>query len=498
MSLIRDSGMHDYPDPIAFINTIDLQYEETVHINFINDAIMEAINFGSPNRILVNTPPQHGKSTYISKYFPAWYLCTHPTKKIILTSYESSYAVSWGREVRNLIKEHGGLFSPKIELSEDTKAKGHWIIDHYNGSMVATGVGGAITGKSGDIIIIDDPVKNYQQALSHTYRQNTIDWYKSVIFTRQQPGTIIILIMTRWHQGDLGGYLLSDEDPEDWYTIILPAIAEDNDPLGRLPGEALWSDRYPIKTLENIKQVLGPKMWSSLYCQNPVSMEGGLFQREWFNYCDVIPTYARHKVLYFDLAATAENEADDPDYTTGMLIHTGDYTIFYVSDIIHFRGTPETVETNIEKHAQLLAQMYGKTGFDIVIEQEGGASGKGWPDSIARTRLKGFKVIRDPPRNSKSTRAFLVSGATERGEVYLLPCMNTAAFVDEVCAFPDAPHDDYLDPFSGGYNYLMSKQGKKSRGVIIGHGANKTRDIREIAFGRTNKSGRVVIGRGTT
>ncbi len=194
---------------------------------------------------MVCMPPRHGKSEFISKYFPAWFLGTFPDKRIILTSYESEYAASWGRKARNLLEEHGReLFG--VRIAGDSSAADRWDIAGRDGGMNTAGAGAAITGKGANVAIIDDPVKNDTDAMSETKRAAVWEWYRATLRTRLEGDPrAIILVMTRWHEDDLAGRLLKAQAAatsgpcKRWDVLELPALAEPGDPLGRPPGAPL-------------------------------------------------------------------------------------------------------------------------------------------------------------------------------------------------------------------------------------------------------------------
>ena len=212
-----------------------------------------------PRFLIVEMPPRSGKSEHVSKYGTAWYAGTFPEKRVILTSYESTFAEKWGRDARNLLDEFGPrLFG--VRVAQDSSAASRWGIQGHTGGMVAVGMGGALTGRGGDLIVIDDPLKNWEEAQSATNREKQWDWYRSTLRTRLEPAGSIILIMTRWHEEDLAGKLLAqsaeDSEADQWEAIRLPALAEPDpdkevvdwdewrDRLGRRRGQALWPARF--------------------------------------------------------------------------------------------------------------------------------------------------------------------------------------------------------------------------------------------------------------
>ena len=170
------------------------------HLGLLNRKLLDVAE-GRINRLLITMPPRHGKSEFASKYFPAWFLGRYPEKRVILASYEADFASQWGRKVRDLLEHHGSrLFG--VMVRHDSKAADRWELADHGGGMQTAGVGGAITGKGADLLIIDDPVKNAEQANSDVYREKTWEWYTSTAYTRLEPGGAVILIQTRWHEDD--------------------------------------------------------------------------------------------------------------------------------------------------------------------------------------------------------------------------------------------------------------------------------------------------------
>jgi predicted phage terminase large subunit-like protein len=259
------------------------------HLILLNDYLIR-VAAGEIKRLMVFMPPRHGKSQGISEYFAAWYLGTFPDRRVILTSYEADFAAQWGRKARNLLEATGTtLFREHVEIAGDSSSASRWDIKGRRGGMVTAGVGGPITGKGANLLIIDDPVKNAAEANSKTYRESTWDWYQSTAYTRLEPDGAIILIQTRWHEADLGGRLLDamKHGGDQWEILELPAIANDNDPLGRPVGAPLCPAWFDAAALDKIRVAVGPYVWSALYQQRPKSPEGALFKRQYFRYFDI-------------------------------------------------------------------------------------------------------------------------------------------------------------------------------------------------------------------
>lgn len=431
------------------------------HLEHLNDRLLD-VAAGKCRRLMVFMPPRHGKSEFISKYFTAWYLGTFPDRRVILTSYEADFAAQWGRRAREIVEEYGRLsFNEQVEVMPDSSAASRWDIKGHQGGMVTAGVGGPITGKGGHLIIIDDPVKNAEQASSQTYREKAWDWYQSTLYTRLEPGGALILIMTRWNQGDLAGKILEDmqNGGERWEILNLPAVAEGPDAIGRLPGDPLWPERFTREDLARIQRTVGSYHWTALYQQRPTPQEGGMFKRQWFEIVDAYPQGCR-TVRRWDLAASVQKG----DWTSGLKLGVLN-GIFYVIDLRHVRENPAGVEALVKQTAQ-------EDGVATMIrmEQEPGSSGVNTIDNYARRVLVGYTFKGVPSTGPKEVRAQPVSAAAEAGNVKLVHGPWNAAFLDEVTMFPNGDHDDIVDVLSGAFTDLTLQQSGHiwARGKKIG------------------------------
>jgi predicted phage terminase large subunit-like protein len=315
-------------------------------------------------------------------------------------------------------------------------------------------------------LIIDDPIKNSEEADSQIYRKKIWDWFQTTAYTRLEPGGAIILIMTRWHPDDLAGRLLRqmENGGEHWDVVSLPAIAEENDLLGRAPGSALWPARFDEKALAKKKKTLSQRWWSAMYQQRPVPREGGLFCKDWFEVVTDYPNDAIH-VRYWDLAATKNG-----DYTAGVLVAEKD-GIYYVVDVQRLRATPAGVGKRIQKTAECDRE---RSNVAIYMEQEPGASGINTIDHYARDVLQGFSFKGDKSSGSKATRADPVSSAAELGNIKLVQGNWITAFLDEADVFPHGQYDDQIDALSGAIAMLATAKKKKKvplvGGEVVGQG----------------------------
>lgn len=259
-------------DLIAFAKYIDPDFADPTHIQLIADALNK-VHTGEIKRLIINMPPRHGKSQLCSKIFPTWYLGNHPKSNIILSSYAATLAEDFTRWQRNTCESpiYRDVF-PELYIKQDSRAKDQWETVQ-DGTVIGAGVGGPITGRGADLAIIDDPVKNYEEAKSEIIQDKIWDWYQSTLRTRLHPGAKVILIMTRWVTFDLAGRLIAQDGTIDkggiWHLLKLPALD--------VKGKALWEERYSAIDLHQIRKEVGEKIFSALYQQEPIDIQERLF-----------------------------------------------------------------------------------------------------------------------------------------------------------------------------------------------------------------------------
>jgi predicted phage terminase large subunit-like protein len=392
-------------------------------------AKLEAVERGEIDQLMIFMPPRHGKSELASKRFPAWCLGRQPRRQIIAASYNSDLADDFGRNVRNIVAEpeFGEVF-PDVSLAVDSKAAGRMNTNH-GGAYVAAGIGTAITGRGANIALIDDPLKDRQEADSERRRELVWDWYRSTLFTRLMPGGAIVLIQTRWHEDDLAGRLLEQDGRKEnggqWTVLELPAID--------VQGQALWPEWYPVDVLERIKATVGPREWSALYQQKPQPDEGTFFKREWFAFWDKLPP-----LRYYGTSDYAVTDGG------------GDYTVHRVwgispnGDVYRVAGwrAQSSSDEWIEAKLDLIAKYNPLCWFG-----EGGVIQKSVEPMLRRRmrerrvfcRLEWLSSVSDKPTRARSFQAL---AATQR--VYFEP----GADISEFLVFPAGKHDDDVDTAS--------------------------------------------------
>ncbi len=420
---------------------------------------------GWPRRLMVTMPPRHGKSETTSHWFPVWDLALDPSDKIILTSYEAEFAAGWGRKCRRSIQEHYPIIGARIV--EDSRAAHRWET-REGGGMVTAGVGGPITGKGGNVLICDDPIKNAEEANSKVIRDNLWEWWQSTFLTREEPGAIIVLIQTRWHEDDLAGRILASSEAKFWRVLNLPALAEEGDPIGRLPGEALWPERYDELWLENKRAEVGSRVFSALYQQHPSPPEGAGIQRGWWQWYDEPPPLEAFD-QFVQSWDTTFKAVDTSDFVAGGILgRKGDD--IYVLDVVHKRmNGPDTIKAINAVDAQWSQAVW------CLIEDT--ASGSMICDLLERER---GHIIRVKPRGQKETRLHWAVNAAapiiERGKVWLRRGASwSTKIVDEGAQFPHGAHDDLVDMLTQGIAHLLPKawvwQGVQKREAGIRHPA---------------------------
>jgi len=445
-------------------------WEARRHLTFLSDKIAQVAV--RPTFLIINLPPRHGKSELVSHWTPVWFLKRFPWKKVGLASYEMGFASEWGGAAKDTIVEHSDQLG--LEMTQDTKAKGRWKLKGYGGGMTVAGIGGPLTGRGFDLIIIDDPIKNDQEALSPTYRKRLWNWYKTTLRTRLEPGGSIIVVLTRWHEDDLAAKLTTpqEDEPDDpanrdpWETINLPAIAEKNDPLGRAEGEPLWPERFNAAALATLRQVEGPFWWAALYQGRPQPEGGGIIKQAWFKYFqeDEIPRNDKGAVKMSRLVQiwdTAFKENQSNDRSACLTLAVG-VRGFYVLDLFVRRlEYPDLVRMS-------LAQADKWDPDQIFIEDK--ASGQSLIQQLRRDTKLPIKALK--AEDDKVTRAHSVTGTIEAGRV-LLPARAPwlADFLAEVSAFPHGPHDDIPDVLVHGLRAL--KAAKLISGAAVPVGEHK-------------------------
>lgn len=428
-----------------FVTHIDSDLVPARHHGLIN-AKLEEVEAGLLSRLMIFCPPGHGKSTYASHYGPAWMVGRKPKRSIVHAAHTADLVERFGRKIRNTIGATEFIEVFGAVLSDDSRAAGAWTT-LADGEYKAAGVGGAITGRRGDIGLIDDPVKGRQQADSPTYRETAWQWYLSDFRTRLKPGAAIILIMTRWHEDDLAGRILPKDydgrsgwvtarDGEQWYVLNFPAICErEDDGTCRKIGEALWPEYYTLPMLLQEKLTQGSRNWDALYQQRPRPGSGGIFQVDWFNVrYNHVPVEASICVHSWD-TAQKENELNDPSALTVWRLGRGAHGYYLQESLAEKLIYPKLKQ-------KVLAFAIRDEPDAILIEDK--SSGTSLIQDLRNDTS--LPIIAIEPEGDKVFRASEVSARCEAGLVHLP--MTAPWLVDyegELFAFPISTYKDQVD-----------------------------------------------------
>jgi len=423
---------------MSFVGEMWSAFIHGKHHEIMADAF-ERVAKGELKRLIINMPPRHTKSEFASYLLPAWFLGKFPDKKIIQTAHTAELAVGFGRKVRNLVNspDYKAVF-PNVSLQSDSKAAGRWNTSQ-GGDYFAIGVGGAVTGKGADLLIIDDPHSEQEGASADINVFNrTYEWYTSGPRQRLQPNGAIVVVMTRWHNKDLTGQVVDASikrgGADQWEVIELPAIMPSGNPL--------WAEFWKMEELQALKAELPNSKWMAQYQQDPTSEEGALVKREWWNIWEGRnPPDCEFVIQSWDTAFMKNQRADFSACTTWGVFYLEDDDGLLAPNLILLDAYQERLEfPELKKMAMEKYRAYTPDAF--IVE----AKAAGMP-LIFELRAMGIPVQEYTPSrgNDKISRVNAVSDLFASGVIWCPETRWAEETIEQFAGFPNMEHDDLVD-----------------------------------------------------
>lgn len=444
-------------------------WKRAKHFKLLNDIFIDACL--NQRFIIINLPVRHGKSEFMSKYAPAWYLGMFPDKEIIISSYGLDSSTRLSQDVRDIFKQTSEDIFDGLKISKTSSSKKSFKIEDHKGGLFATGVGSKITGFGGDLIIMDDLYKDMAQATSKKYEDDLRDWWLGSVRTRLKPKASVILVLARWNE-DISTWLLdrAKELPgsDEWIQIKMEAICEDveNDPLGRQSGEALWPEMWPTEDLHKVR-ISSPLIWSCQYQQKTLDFSNAMFPFKNWNYIqtgEFNNVKLTNVVRAWDLSAGGMNS----DYLAGVLMGIDKDGIIYIIDVKNQKFADDDAQLEIKKFLTQTSKEDKERFPNVMVrfEQAPGA-GKSVAEDHIRTTFAGFNVEAVPKSGSdksKVAHALPLSSQQQAQNCYIVkrqtpdgygePFRWTEDFIQQMLYFPNVPHDDMVDAASLAYKIL--------------------------------------------
>jgi predicted phage terminase large subunit-like protein len=453
-ALVAKDSLLDYiqivnPDVEEPVDVRRSSYEAAPHHKAVIQAVQTYVTGGFPGYdiLILLMPPRHGKSHIVSRHLPAWYSGRHPDENIVVATYNDDFAADFGADVRTIVQSapHKLVF-PKYYLKQGGSAKDR-LQTTRGGMLMFVGRGGSLTGRGAHLLIGDDLIKDDKEAQSQAIRDAAWNWLTRVAMTRRMGARRVILTFTRWHADDPIGRLTDPESEhysreiaERIKIITLPGLAEEDDPLGRKPGQALWPSRFPADMLKQMR-VLDPVGFSSLYQQRPTVQDGILFSRDYVQYYDRLPTDLRFYCASDHAVATAQRN----DRTALLKVGVDTNGRIYLVDLWWQRSpTDQVVEAMLQMGG-------GKTAPLIWWAEKGHISKSIGP--FLRKRMDEtrawFNLSEVTPSGDKTQRAQAIAARMAMGHVYFPKgAWWTEKAIDELMGFPNGLHDDFVDAFA--------------------------------------------------
>ena len=458
----KEKAQNDF---MAYVNYVWPSFIHGRHHAKMAKAFERVAN-GEVKRLIINMPPRHTKSEFASYLLPSWFLGKFPGKKIIQTSHTAELAVGFGRKVRNLVDSdrYKDVF-PEVALQADSKAAGRWATN-YAGEYFAIGVGGAVTGKGADLLIIDDPHSEQEATLAEVNPEiydKTYEWYTSGPRQRLQPGGAIVVVMTRWSKKDLTGQVLkaaAQRSGEEWEVIEFPAILPSGNPL--------WPQFWSLQELEALKQELPNGKWMAQYQQQPTSDVSAIVKRDWWKIWerDNAPPCS-YMIQSWDTAFLKSQRADYSACTTWGIFEHPDDTGKMQSNIILLNAFKDRMEFP-ELKERAFEEYKAWNPDSLIVEAKAAGS-----PLIFELRAMGIPVQEFTPSkgNDKIARLNAVADIFASGRVWVPNTHWAEELVEEVASFPSGEHDDLVDSMTqallryrqGGFLRLSSDEPEPER-----------------------------------
>ena len=455
-------------DYVSYVELTNRDWIKGKHLAFVCSTVQSFLEgsihteIGNSRILVISMPPQFGKSMAVTETLPSWYLGKNPRSRTIILSYGEDLALRFGRRNKEKLAEYGqSLFG--IELSKHKKSDASFEVSGYNGSVISRGIMAGITGNPADLILIDDPIKNREQADSDKYREKLWEEFNNSILTRLSSSGKIILIMTRWHEDDLAGRIIR-EQILPCTVINIPCEAEEDDILGREPGDPLFPELgRDKKWMEERKSAYlsgentdakemgsGVRTWNALYQGRPTALEGNMIKKEWWKFYESVPSSFDSSVISIDCAFKGTEKSDYVVLQLWARFANDFYLIDQIRERLSFTETISAIRVFSQRYP------WCKT---ILIEDK--ANGPAVIDSLKR-EIIGISAYE--PKGSKESRVSAVSPVIESGHCYL-PRFSpfTSLFIDECSSFPNGKNDDIVDSLTMALDrlYLMNSKFRK-------------------------------------
>jgi predicted phage terminase large subunit-like protein len=458
----RDRGR--YPTPGALAKALHPKTVQTRALDLI-DAELVRLRTEPDGRLIITMPPQEGKSVRVAGDFPTWWLTeVDHNARIVAASYSQTLAGRNGLAIRRRITQNKPLLG--LALAPDNGAVHDWTLDGYSGGVYSIGIGGGLTGRPADLMVIDDPIKDRKEADSEVFRENVWDWWQSVAAARLAPGAPVVVILTRWHEDDLAGRLTASDEFGDWRVLNIPAQADhdpnkgETDVLGRQPGEFMDSARKrTLAQWQRRKREAGARAWQAQYQGKPSPPGGTVLLREWWKYYDsppwvvredgahILPGVDGHDVELIQSWDMTFKDTAGTDFVVGQVWMRRRAEAFLLDQVRDRMSFVETLQ-----RFRALSAKWPQAVLKLVEDKANG------PAVISSLGKKVGGIVPEEPTGSKHARASAIAPFAEAGNLWLPTpeiCPWVEELVEEAAGFPTATHDDQVDAMSQAVNRLL-------------------------------------------